>query len=702
LTQLKALEEIVDLAIEDPIIRQVLRESRLSKLSPKYGEFNLLMSTSRAICSISDTETHSLWSPLVLRDAFEGFYCMESNGQFNRPPSGLEESLKNSLTHPASSFVAARYFLRAVEQCRWDAGVQFLHSLWKCYLGVATSNPSFIEWSNIDRCAGIFTQDHYSTYSIYIDTTITSIAFKSLVRLPDAQNLISTLTTLFAIPKLKFRILEVDGCSTYNFDRCNTVSFEYLDEEIPFYINYLTTFTGFEQMRPQMSYLHNFFGTKRHVLSNTVLLDEKAIAYCHLVFKHTPIRVNTLYFDRGPSMESWDSTLCGTAVLASYFDVLTDTEDRALAICLAAKSIGKSRYNRFALDIATQALTPPIPSQVFNNLYEISREDGLLRGEDLHQRKLHLSRFGAGGSYHITCNFRRRKPAKVDGRSYVPVDTMVIQEDDIMFIDVDGLQSPFASTGHRPVVVCRDTLGNARYVALVVHDGNYGQECFTCIMEGASTVTYEYGGRTHVTHKFSVMVLRHDPMYLYPPYPRRPDDAVDPTGYLFWERSFVSQNVFRKCGLGQELFDEFSMQTNTNEERESWFEGGDPESSDGFWGSSDEGEESSSEYGDSQSEEEMEDSDDRVDSSEGAIGPTPLLSNVTDTARSDESTSDAGTRSSSGVRSGVRHICSTQHFEESETSGSNDNSQQLAEKLARAEEEIALLKLENERLRARM
>jgi len=54
-----------------------------------------------------------------------------------------------------------------------------------------------------------------------------------------------------------------------------------------------------------------------------------------------------------------------------------------------------------------------------------------------------------------------------------------------------------------------------------------------------------------------------------------------------------------------------------------------------------------------------------------------------------------------GVRSDTRDIRPTRHFKDNGTSGSNDDSQQLAEKLARAEEEIALLKLENERLRAR-
>jgi len=58
--QLKALEEIVDLTIEDPIIRQALGELSLSKLAPKYKEPNLLISTSRVLHSLTDAKTHYL------------------------------------------------------------------------------------------------------------------------------------------------------------------------------------------------------------------------------------------------------------------------------------------------------------------------------------------------------------------------------------------------------------------------------------------------------------------------------------------------------------------------------------------------------------------------------------------------------------------------------------------------------------------
>jgi len=174
---------------------------------------------------------------------------------------------------------------------------------------------------------------------------------------------------------------------------------------------------------------------------------------------------------------------------------------------------------------------------------------------------------------------------------------------------------------------------------------------------------------------------------------------MDPTGYLFWERQPVFLDNIRKCGLGQEMFYELSMQTNTNKEIESWFEDSDPESWDGFWESWDDREEVFSDYWNSQSEEDRE--DDREDSSERATGPTPSFSSDSDSTSSGESCGDKGRRSPSGVESNARDIRSTRQFENNDTSGSNQNSQQLAEKLARAEERIAILESENKELRAR-
>jgi len=88
-TQLKALEEIVDLTIEDPIIREALQQSRLSKLTPKYEDPDILIATSKALYSVTDTETHALWRRVFCSlNRKEGFYKISPI---------LEESTRRSL-----------------------------------------------------------------------------------------------------------------------------------------------------------------------------------------------------------------------------------------------------------------------------------------------------------------------------------------------------------------------------------------------------------------------------------------------------------------------------------------------------------------------------------------------------------------------------------------------------------------------------
>lgn len=60
-------------------------------------------------------------------------------------------------SRPESSFIAARYLLHAVRQVSTYNGqaASFIqYNIWPHYIGVAASNPSIIEWSNLDVCLG--------------------------------------------------------------------------------------------------------------------------------------------------------------------------------------------------------------------------------------------------------------------------------------------------------------------------------------------------------------------------------------------------------------------------------------------------------------------------------------------------------------------------------------------------------------------
>ncbi len=62
-TQLKALDKITELSIENNFIREVLGNSPLTRyLSPKYTEAELHWASAKAFLSIQEKEVHSVWS----------------------------------------------------------------------------------------------------------------------------------------------------------------------------------------------------------------------------------------------------------------------------------------------------------------------------------------------------------------------------------------------------------------------------------------------------------------------------------------------------------------------------------------------------------------------------------------------------------------------------------------------------------------
>jgi len=72
----------------------------------------------------------------------------------------------------------------------------------------------------------------------------------------EAQNLTFLWSEPLAIPKLEYRVLEVDGYSTYDFDHYKS-DIRYLDILTPYYVKYLKELSGFEEMGAQISYFRN-------------------------------------------------------------------------------------------------------------------------------------------------------------------------------------------------------------------------------------------------------------------------------------------------------------------------------------------------------------------------------------------------------------------------------------------------------------
>lgn len=141
-TQLKALNEVSALAIEDPYVRGLLVGVRSHPyLLPKYKESELYLSSIKAVISIKDNEIHELWShysQLMSRTKITP----------NDPDIiGLENRLTMHLSNPDVSFLVARHLRKSIDD------VFFFHRLWRAweyYIQVAISKPELIEWDSLN------------------------------------------------------------------------------------------------------------------------------------------------------------------------------------------------------------------------------------------------------------------------------------------------------------------------------------------------------------------------------------------------------------------------------------------------------------------------------------------------------------------------------------------------------------------------
>ncbi|KLO08853.1 hypothetical protein SCHPADRAFT_1000672 [Schizopora paradoxa] len=114
-TQLNALEEFTALSIEDSLIRAIFIKCQLEYyFEQEYDVLDLHLASAKAFGSIVEAKTHKLWSSIALKPDFGLYYVPD------------RESIKNSLSDPDTSFIAARHLLNVIGSASPSVGYTLL------------------------------------------------------------------------------------------------------------------------------------------------------------------------------------------------------------------------------------------------------------------------------------------------------------------------------------------------------------------------------------------------------------------------------------------------------------------------------------------------------------------------------------------------------------------------------------------------
>lgn len=163
-TQLKALDEVTTLAIEDPYVRQALADVlHDSYLVPKYKERELHTLCSKAIISIKDNEVHEFWSRLsstlhpMSEAVQQDFVRLKHQLSIYFRCVDHLRSLVSSYIYvsgrdPNVSFLLGRLFVTSMAKFLVGIGV----SVFESYLEAANANHIVIEWDTLSQVITCF------------------------------------------------------------------------------------------------------------------------------------------------------------------------------------------------------------------------------------------------------------------------------------------------------------------------------------------------------------------------------------------------------------------------------------------------------------------------------------------------------------------------------------------------------------------
>ncbi|KLO10032.1 hypothetical protein SCHPADRAFT_943191 [Schizopora paradoxa] len=498
-TQLVALNEIISLSIEDPHVRALLQSCDHDRLLAKYSEPDLIMTTSKALGSIKNVQVHSLWSRILP-------YASSSSAQFSR--CGFGEiayrsynfaALEASLRDPDSSFLAAQYLMSAYELAAnlSDAGQSRkaksrLDTLWKGYIKAAISNPSIIEWENINHCL-MLTDPSLTTVTFRSRTSDYEVHVSEESLVPLAVHLLKEATRVpmffshyFAAPKIALGKIN-ESCTPVLFTYTTAVwgcEWDTL-EGASSCVEFLQVLSGSYDLDIQLSCLHWINVKFPGLTKGTIFANDLVI-----LFLHTTYHILQSYLCDPPSLNCvyepirssvWRLSLYACTRLADYLKV-GKLEDKALASFLISRLVSMDRYCKLSVLHATRKWGEPMLSYLpsGHSTWEIAR----LSQEGCHQDRhstvmqfqsentLFLVRYRAHGAFYVAPPYF---PVPIDFLEdpEFTVDIMVIDDREVVHLPIDGKLSPFKENGHYPISAGCNNMGSKFYVSLAITNKDF-------------------------------------------------------------------------------------------------------------------------------------------------------------------------------------------------------------------------------------
>ncbi|KLO08599.1 hypothetical protein SCHPADRAFT_944316 [Schizopora paradoxa] len=562
LTQLKALDEIIELAVEDRAVRCTMRHCSTGHLVPKYEEQELYVAISRVKISLENSETHEMWS--LFRARVDYIYSNWTSYLFHKEMVALVVALRNSLRNPVSSFLAARYFTRMAENFKPTIAMCYFEVLLKTYtdlLSAPQDNIGF-EWSSLNRCGSIV----HLLDSEFYRSEFPGILFGQRARL---QMLIQN---TFATDKVFYRTNDTEtkwgelftfighypaeDQKIYNLEGNFITTPRY---NLRRFRDFLSALTGLgpRDYKEMLNFLQAQDTPTQEGLKDIFIGDKKLIVYLRIVLHMEEnlgmpcisCRCFDLQNEQIPRSNCVfpNCPMHAVSLLNSYCNIGT-IKDRAHALFLMSVIYSSNRYYKLALCQASEHpicisrlslknamdFTPIVNYGHDGCLWRIcikSRYQFIYKGDFILESGPSQNLKFSEDDCHITSTH-----GDVD-----QIHTMCITYGTVMLFPHIKTEDLFDATGHYPIIAYREKESEEPYFLAIVTQED-GRNIFATVKDGDLTATYhDKFGKAHVAQGFYVLVLRHDPIdFLTRPGESRWEQSrphmgsLDPTGPIHW------------------------------------------------------------------------------------------------------------------------------------------------------------------------